>query len=77
MTLIERWITGLRFYLINIALIITSDFAHDFNDVLVFSLTPADMVNLIAIFFYSGYLLLIVAFIHKERQKKQAASQST
>ncbi|MDI5830667.1 hypothetical protein [Shewanella xiamenensis] len=77
MTFIERWITGFRFYLINIILIIISAFADDFNKVLVFNLTPADMVNLIAIFFYSGYLLLIVAFIHKERQKKQAASQST
>lgn len=65
MKFIERWITGFRFYLINIILIITSVFADNFNDVLVFGLTPADMVNLIAIFFYSCYLLLIVAFIHK------------
>lgn len=65
MKFIEPWVTGFRYYLVHITLIIATTVAENFNTVLVFGITLPEVMSRIAMVFYIGFLILIVVFIIK------------
>lgn len=65
MKFIEPWVTGFRYYLVHIMLLIATTVAENFNAVVVFGLTLSEVMNSIAMVFYIGFLILIVVFIIK------------
>ncbi|WP_041408212.1 hypothetical protein [Shewanella sp. W3-18-1] len=65
MKFIEPWVTGFRYYLVHIMLLIATTVAEDFNAVVVFGLTLSEVMNSIAMVFYICFLILIVVFIIK------------